>query len=119
MTGPFKVGTETVNEVDVFTVSGELDLDTSPELRERLQAAIENGSRPVLVDLSDCEFIDSTGLAVLVAAWRASEERNGATKPLTLCCPDDQVERLFKLTGLDETIEILPGRDEAIAALAG
>jgi anti-sigma B factor antagonist len=118
MTLTFKVGTETVDEVHVFTVIGELDLETAPQLRQPLEAAIDEGAECVLVDLSDCEFIDSTGLAVLVAAWKAMEERNGAVKGLMLCCPDEQVERLFKLTGLDETIDILPGRDEAIEALS-
>ena len=45
------------------------------------------------------------------------ESASGARKSLMLCCPDEQVERLLKLTGLDETIEILPDRDEAIDAL--
>jgi anti-sigma B factor antagonist len=117
MNAPFKVGTENVDGVRVFSVFGELDLETSPQLRRSLLSAIEDGDNGVLVDLTDCEFIDSTGLAVLVAAWRAIEEGNGARKSLILCCPDEQVGRLLKLTGLDETIEILAGRDEAIDAL--
>jgi anti-sigma B factor antagonist len=117
MNAPFKVGTETVDGIRVFAVYGELDLENSPQLRHSLQSAIEDGANGVLVDLTDCEFIDSTGLAVLVAAWRALEEGNGAHQSLVLCCPDEQVERLLKLTGLDETIAILPGRDEAIDAL--
>jgi anti-sigma B factor antagonist len=117
MSAPFKVGTETVDGIRVFAVYGELDLENSPQLRNSLQSAIEDGTNGVLVDLTDCEFIDSTGLAVLVAAWRAIEEGNRARKSLVLCCPDEQVGRLLKLTGLDETIAILPGRDEAIDAL--
>jgi anti-sigma B factor antagonist len=119
MNARFKVGTETVDGVSVFAVIGELDLETSPQLRHSLQSAIEEGASGLLVDLTDCEFIDSTGLAVLVAAWRAMDEDNGSRKGLILCCPDEQVGRLLKLTGLDQTIEILPRRDEAIKALTG
>jgi anti-sigma B factor antagonist len=118
MTAPFEIATEILDEVHVFSVKGELDLETSPQLREPLLETIDKGARAVLVDLSDCDFIDSTGLATLVAAWKALEERNGAQGSLILCCPDEQVERLFKLTGLDEAIRILPGRDEAIEALS-
>ena|SRR2546423_13646547 len=117
MSAPFKVGTESVDGVRVFSVYGELDLETSPQLRHSLQSAIDDGNSGVLVDLTECEFIDSTGLAVLVAAWRAIEEHDGARKSLMLCCPDEQVGRLLKLTGLDQTIEVLPDRDEAIDAL--
>jgi anti-sigma B factor antagonist len=117
MNASFKVGTENVDGIRVLAVCGELDLETSPQLRNSLQSAIEEGANGVLVDLTDCEFIDSTGLAVLVAGWRAMEKGNGASNSLMLCCPDEQVERLLRLTGLYETIAILPGRDEAIAAL--
>jgi anti-sigma B factor antagonist len=119
MIAPFEVATETIDEVDVFTVNGELDLDSAPRLEQPLNAAIASGSRAVLIDLSGCEFIDSTGLAILVGAWRTLEERNGDStgSRLVLCCPDDQVERLFRLTGLGDAIPILPNRDSALAAL--
>jgi anti-sigma B factor antagonist len=118
MNAPFKVGTENVDGVRVLAVCGELDLETSPQLHHSLQSAIEDGANAVLIDLTDCEFIDSTGLAVLVAGWKAMEDGNGAPQSLVLCCPDDQVERLLKLTGLHETIAILPDRDQAIKALS-
>jgi anti-sigma B factor antagonist len=118
MIAPFEVASETVEDLHVFTVKGELDLETSPQLEQALNAAIDSGAPGVLIDLSDCGFIDSTGLAVLVAAWKAIGERNGTAGTLVLCCPDDQVDRLFKLTGLGEAIPILPGRDEAIETLS-
>src|SRR3954471_4936690 len=118
MTAPFEVARETVGDVQVFSVKGELDLDTAPQLRGPLLETIESGPAGVLIDLSECEFIDSTGLATLVAAWKAMNERDGQGESLVLCCPDEQVERLFKLTGLDDAISILPGRDEAIETLS-
>ena len=53
------------NRVPVLVVSGDLDLDTAPHLRERLIEVVDQGSRQVVVDIEAVEFVDSTGLAVL------------------------------------------------------
>jgi anti-sigma B factor antagonist len=101
--------------VHVFGVAGELDLNTAPKLREPLEQAIEAGAEAVMVDLTDCEFIDSTGIALLVWAWQALEPDKGHR--LALCCPDAQVRRLLELTGVIETISIHREREAAIASL--
>ena len=68
----------------------------------------------VLVDLSDCEFIDSTGLSLLVEAKRRlSEER----RRFGVCCPDADVRRLLELTGIDEAVGLFDTRDQAVTAL--
>ena len=69
----------------------------------------------VLVDLSDCEFIDSTGLGLLVEAKRRlSEDR----RRFGVCCPDEDVRRLLELTGIDEAVGLFNSRDEALAGAA-
>ncbi len=96
------------------SVSGELDQSTAPELRTVLADALgKNGG--VLVDLSDCGFIDSTGLSLLVETKRRLSEDE---RRFGVCCADADVRRLLELTGIDQAIGLFDTRDEAIAALA-
>jgi len=116
---PFQLSTEVLGgDVHVTAVSGELDLETAPKLEAALDEGIGAGARAVVIDLTNCEFIDSTGLAVLVRAWRSLGDRDGSSGRLVLCCPDEHVKRLFKLTGLDDAIEIFADRDEAVASVS-
>jgi anti-sigma B factor antagonist len=119
---PFEVQDEALEDgVNVFTVTGELDLNTAPELEEPLEATLSNGQNSsILIDLSACEFIDSTGIAVIVRAWQRVEEgSDGDGRHLVLCCANDQVSRLLKITGVESSISIHPDRDAALASLRG
>jgi len=98
-----------------ISVVGELDLDTAPELDRELRAAREAGPAPIVLDLSDCEFIDSSGLALIVQAWRELESAAGMS--LALCCAGDQVERLLRVTGAYDAISIYDSLDDALDAL--
>jgi len=103
--------------LNAFRISGELDHATAPELRAPLEAAIADGADSFLIDLSDCSFIDSTGLSVIVhARTQVVNEREGRFE---LCCPDAQIRRLLEITGIDEAFGIFETRDEALASLAG
>ena len=120
---PFQVQDETLEGgVRVFSVQGELDLNTAPELERPLEAAlVENDAPRILIDLSGCEFIDSTGIAVIVRAWqRVSGNGDGPTGGgLSLSCANEQVTRLLKITGVESSIPIHPDRDSALASLRG
>ena len=102
--------------VHAFRVRGELDHATAPKLREPLQTAIEEGSRCVLIDLTDCPFIDSTGLSVIVHARTQLVEDSGGH--FELCCADAQTRRLLEITGIEDAFGIFDTRDEALAAFA-
>ena len=115
---PFKVDMETVGEgVSVVSVSGELDQATANDLRQPLMETISAGSHAVMIDLTDCSFIDSTGLGVIVEAWKLLQQRDGQKAALTICCAGPEVRRLLEVTGLDQAIMIRETRDEAIAPL--
>src|SRR5688572_12851975 len=75
----------------VLEVGGEVDVYTAPRLRERLVELVEQGARHVIVDLSRVEFLDSTGLGVLVGALKRLRAVNGT---LGLVCAH---ERLLKI----------------------
>lgn len=99
--------------VRTISVRGELDLSTAPELEAPLEQALENDAGSVLIDLTQCEFIDSTGIALIVRAW---QQREGADS-FALCGIGDQVERVLDITGLESAIPTHGNREEAIAQL--
>jgi anti-sigma B factor antagonist len=120
---PFQVKNEELEGgIVVFAVQGELDLSTAPELDRPLEDALGDGGNPsVLIDLSSCEFIDSTGIALIVRAWqRIDREADGdGSGRLVICCSNDQVERLLKITGVESSISMHGDRDSALAELRG
>jgi anti-sigma B factor antagonist len=93
----------------VIAVTGELDLATSPELEEQLLGALHADADVVILDLRELEFMDSTGLSVLVKAHRAAEE--GARR-LYLIKGPPQVQRLLSLTGVGERLTVLDSLDD-------
>lgn len=95
---------------------GELDLSTAPELEAPLEEILDSGEGSLLIDLSQCEFIDSTGIALIVRAWqRLDSGENG--RALVICSQNDQVRRVLEITGLELSIPVHLTRDEALAAI--
>lgn len=101
-------------DLHTVAVHGELDQGTAPELRGALGSVLGEAAGSVLVDLSQCEFIDSTGLSLLVEAKRRLGEEQ---RRFGVCCADAEVRRLLELTGIDEAVGLFDTRDDAVAAL--
>ena len=74
-----QVHVELSGGVPVVRVAGEVDMATAPQLRERLEEMPE-GTGTLVVDLTDVSFLDSTGLSVLVAAWKRLSGGDQATE---------------------------------------
>ena len=100
------------DDVRVITVTGEIHVTTAPEFSQRLNDAIAAGARGVVIDMSGVEFIDSTGLSVLLNALRRVTRQQGA---LALAVSNPTVLRLFEITRLDSTFDIVGTREEALA----
>ena len=115
MIAEFRVEVERLDGIHAFTVAGELDQATAPELSGPLMEAAESDGDSVLIDFKECEFIDSTGLAVLVAA----HERIRDGRSFSICCASTQVRRLLEITGIDRSMALYESREEALAALRG
>ena len=105
-------------EVDADThlieLGGEIDLYTAPEFKERMAEIIDEGKTRVVVDLSQATFIDSTTLGVLVGGVKRLRPAGGS---LALVCTDDNIPKIFEITGLDRVFPIHDSRDEALAAV--
>jgi anti-sigma B factor antagonist len=98
--------------VHVLNVRGEIHVSTAPSFREQLNAVIEGGGTMLVLDLSGVEFIDSTGLSVLLNGLRLINQRHGR---MALVCANPTVMRLFQITSLDATFDMFEDRAAAIA----
>lgn len=87
----------------LITVTGEVDLATSPELDTAIIAAIDAAAASVVIDLSDVSFMDSSGLGVIVRALKRCRE---AENDLDLVITNERVLKVFGITGLDQVIPI-------------
>jgi anti-sigma B factor antagonist len=117
---PFEVESEQREDgICAFTVRGELDMNTAPELEAKLEQMLADGGGWVMLDLSECEFIDSTGIALIVRTWqRVDSGANGEGEGrLVLCCINHQVRRLLKITGVESSISMHEQREAALAEL--
>ena len=83
---------------------GELDVVTSPNLREAMLELIDDGARTIIVDMSGLELIDSTGLGVLVGVLKRVLQYDGELK---LRAPTRHARKVFDITGLDRVFTIV------------
>jgi anti-sigma B factor antagonist len=99
----------------VIAVGGEIDVYTAPKLRERLIGLVEDGSYQLIVDMEDVEFLDSTGLGVLVGGLKRVRAQDGW---IDLVCTQSRILRIFRITGLNKVFNIFDTVPDAVAAHA-
>ncbi len=118
---PFAVDSQELGDgIRAFTVHGELDMSTAPDLEGKLDEALAGSGTSIVLDLGECEFIDSTGIALIVRAWQRLDGNGDAGHGrLVLCCVNHQVRRLLKITGVEGSIPMHERRDDALADLRG
>jgi anti-anti-sigma factor len=97
----------------ILAARGELDLRTSPELEGRLDRVWASGAELVILDLRQIEFMDSTGLRVLLGAHQRAQE---SSRRFALVRGADQVERVLTLTGVRDLLTIVDAPEELLAA---
>lgn len=102
-------------DTHVIELGGEIDLYTAPEFKERMVQLIEDGKKRIVVDLSDATFVDSTTLGVLVGGVKRLRPAGGT---LALVCTDQNITKIFEITGLDRVFPIHETRDDALSAAA-
>lgn len=118
----FKVTSVEQGEWAVLRVSGELDLITSPVLRQRVHDVVAEGHHSLVVDLSDVFFCDSSGVGVLVAARRLIRSCQGR---LRLILPDQgaddgsHVNRVLGALGVRRLFDVRPDIESATTDEAG
>ena len=114
---PFETSSADVDGVRVVAVRGELDLSTAPDLEGPLEEALAGGEASVLIDLTECEFIDSTGIAMIVRAWQQVDGDDEHGGHLVISSSNEQVQRVLEISGLNLSIPIHASREAGLAAL--
>jgi anti-anti-sigma factor len=93
------------------TVSGELDIATAPELRDRLTAAIDRGVTGLVLDLRHVTFMDSVAMAAIIHARTQLGDRGRLAVVLG---PESYTELVFEIAGLPRCLDLFETRDEAV-----
>jgi len=94
-------------------------MSTAPELEAEIDRVLAGEDVAVMLDLSACEFIDSTGIALIVRTWQRLDggaDGDGGGR-IVLCCVNHQVRRLLKITGVEGSIPMYERPDAALAEL--
>ena len=99
------------DDTHVVAVTGEIDLFTAPEFKQRMSGPIDAGSSNVIVDLTATTFIDSSSLGVLIGAHRRLKLRGGS---LVVVCDNEAIVKTFRITGLDGVFTLLRSLDDAL-----
>ncbi len=104
-----KVKKKEKDRAGVIELSGEVDLHTAPVFKEALYELVEAGRDQIIVDLDGLEFMDSSGLGVLLGALRRIKTSGGN---LHLVCTRENILKIFEVTGLDKVFLIYRSVDE-------
>ena len=105
------------DDVYVVRVAGEVDMSHEEELRSELRAAVEADTSGIVVDLTECEFIDSSAIRALLLSREEQNPDQGAGS-FAVAASSEQIIRIFSVMGLDQVLPIKPTVEEAAAALA-
>ncbi len=104
------ITTERDGATCLITLAGEVDVYTSPQLKQRIADAVDDGCVNLVVALDGLDFIDSSGLGVLVSGLRRVKEHGGT---LRLVCTKDGILKIFRITGLDKVFPLFSTLAEA------
>ena len=97
-------------EASVLTLRGEIDVYTAPRLRQAIIDLVEEGETTIVVDMQKVDFLDSTGLGVLVGGLKRVKTRDGT---LAIVVTQDKILKIFDITGLNK---VFPLHDSVEAA---
>lgn len=98
----------------VAVVSGDVDMTTAPRLREQVIEVITGGQPNVVLDLEEVDFIDSTGLGVVVGLLKRTRTHGG---DLRLVSTRATLRKILELTALDQALPLAPDVDAAIGGV--
>lgn len=107
----FAVSTRTEGPFTVVEVSGEVDVYTAPRLREAVVEAIDEGATKLVIDVEQVEFLDSTGVGVMVGALKKVRSAGGT---LDIVCTQPRLLKIFDITGLDKVFGLHASLADAI-----
>ena len=102
------------DDVPVLDVSGEIDIYTTPQFKEAVSAAIDEGKPAIIINMSKVAYMDSSGFGTLLSATKRLRPLNGA---LYLSGCNEAITRMLQITRLNTIFGVYPTEDDAVAAV--
>ncbi|CUR60550.1 Anti-sigma-B factor antagonist [metagenome] len=106
------LATEQVGGATIIVVGGEIDVYTAPRLRDKITELVAEGAHTLVIDMEAVEFLDSTGLGVLVGGLKKVRAHGGS---LQLICTQERLLKIFRITGLAKVFTIHATAEAAVA----
>ena len=97
--------------INIFKLNGRLDSNTSQGFEKKLFQAISDGSKTMVVDFKDLDYISSAGLRVILKATKAIKREDGR---IMLCSMQDYAKEVFEIAGFDSFLPIVATMDDAL-----
>ena len=97
----------------IIEVGGEIDVYTAPKLRDKITELVGEGHHDLVIDMEGVDFLDSTGLGVLVGGLKKVRAHDGS---MTLICSQDRLLKIFRITGLAKVFTIHDTEASALGA---
>jgi len=99
------------NDITVIKLKGEIDVTVAAKLREVFKSKIDNGAIKIIVDLAEVKLIDSSGLGILIVAFKSVKSKGGDIKFVNA---KSEVWKIIKLTKLDKHFELFKSPEQAV-----
>jgi anti-sigma B factor antagonist len=106
------VETGSIDGAALLTLRGEIDVYTAPRLRQAIIDLVDGGATRIVVDMEKVDFLDSTGLGVLVGGLKRVKMKDGS---LAIVTTQDKILKIFDITGLNKVFAIHPSVEAAAA----
>jgi anti-sigma B factor antagonist len=105
--------TRHTDDVTIVSVGGEIDVYTAPKLRDKVTELVGEGHYNLVIDMENVEFLDSTGLGVLVGGLKKVRSHDGS---MEIVCNQDRLLKIFRITGLAKVFTIHDSEAAALSA---
>lgn len=99
------------NGIAVITVEGSLDADGTQDLENRVVSLLDGGESNILFDFSKLDYINSSGLRVLVMAYQRLKKNEGK---VAICGIKDYIQEIFEVSGYDKIFPLFPSKGDAV-----
>jgi anti-sigma B factor antagonist len=107
------LNTREVDSRTIVAVGGEIDVYTAPKLRDKITELVGEGHHQLVIDMENVDFLDSTGLGVLVGGLKKVRAHEGS---MELICSQDRLLKIFRITGLAKVFTIHESESAALGA---
>ncbi|MFH1359441.1 MAG: STAS domain-containing protein [Candidatus Omnitrophota bacterium] len=102
-----------LQDFTVIAITGEIDLNSSPEMRKTFDDLIKDNATKIIVDFQNVSYIDSSGLATLIEMMQRLKKHQGSMHLVRMA---DKIRNLFEVTKLDKLFKIYPTQEDVLSA---